>query len=68
MPLNTTNLLSNKTLGKQARLELHRSTTCCFEQHSYGYLPLVSQTIEISRTIHAGHGRSKDELISDFLR
>ena len=35
----------------------------------YGHLPLISKTIQIRRTRHAGHcWRSKDELISDVLQ
>ena len=34
----------------------------------YGRLPLITKTIQVRRTIHAGHcWRSKDELISDVL-
>ena len=34
----------------------------------YGHLPLITKTIEVRRTRHAGHcWRSKDELISDVL-
>ena len=34
----------------------------------YGYLPLVTKTIKVRRTRHAGHcWRSRDELISDIL-
>ena len=34
----------------------------------YGHLPLITKTIQVRRTRHAGHGwRSKDELISDVL-
>ena len=34
----------------------------------YGYLPLITKTIQFRRTIHAGHcWRSRDELISDIL-
>ena len=38
------------------------------KQLLYGYLPLISKTIKIRRTRHAGHyWRSRDELISDEL-
>ena len=34
----------------------------------YGHLPLITKTIQVRRTIHAGHcWRSKEELISDVL-
>ena len=34
----------------------------------YGHLPPITQTIQVRRTIHAGHcWRSRDELISDVL-
>ena len=34
----------------------------------YDYLPLITKTIKVRRTIHAGHcWRSRDELISDVL-
>ena len=34
----------------------------------YGHLPLITKTIQVRRTRHAGHcWRSKDELISDVL-
>ena len=33
----------------------------------YGYLPPISKTIQIRRTRHTGHWRSKDELIRDIL-
>ena len=34
----------------------------------YGYLPLITKTIQVRRTKHAGHyWRSRDELISDVL-
>ena len=35
----------------------------------YGHLPLITKTIQVRRTRHAGHcWRSKDELISDALQ
>ena len=35
----------------------------------YGHLPLITKTIQVRRTRHAGHcWRSKDELISDVLQ
>ena len=34
----------------------------------YGHLPLITKTIQVRRTRHAGHRwRSKDELVSDVL-
>ena len=33
----------------------------------YGQLPPVTKTIQVRRTRHAGHWRSRDELISDVL-
>ena len=34
----------------------------------YGHLPLITKTIQVRRTRHAGHcWRRKDELISDVL-
>ena len=34
----------------------------------YGHLPLITETIQVRRTRHAGHcWRSRDELISDVL-
>ena len=34
----------------------------------YGYLPLITKTIQVRRARHAGHcWRSKDELVSDVL-
>ena len=34
----------------------------------YGHLPLITKTIQVRRTRHAGHSwRSRDELISDVL-
>ena len=34
----------------------------------YGHLPSITKTIQVRRTIHAGHcWRSRDELISDVL-
>ena len=34
----------------------------------YGHMPLITKTIQVRRTRHAGHcWRSKDELISDVL-
>ena len=42
------------------------------QQHTrhqlYGHLPLITKTIQVRRTRHAGHSRkSRDELISDVL-
>ena len=34
----------------------------------YGHLPPITKTIQVTRTIHAGHSwKNKDELISDVL-
>ena len=33
----------------------------------YGHLPPITKTIQVRRTRHAGHWRSRDELISDLL-
>ena len=39
------------------------------KQQLYGHLPLITKTIKVRRTIHAGHcWRSRDELISDILQ
>ena len=39
------------------------------KQHLYGHQPLITKTIKIRRTRHAGHSwRSRDELISDVLQ
>ena len=38
------------------------------KQQLYGHLPLITKTIKVRRTRHAGHcWRSSDELISDVL-
>ena len=38
------------------------------KQQPYGHLPLITKTIKVRRTRHAGHcWRSRDELISDVL-
>ena len=38
------------------------------KQQLYDYLPLITKTIQVRRTRHAGHcWRSRDELISDIL-
>ena len=38
------------------------------KQQPYGYLPLITKTIQVKRTRHAGHNwRCKDELISNIL-
>ena len=38
------------------------------KQQLYGHLPLITKTIKVRRTRHAGHcWRSRDELISDVL-
>ena len=39
------------------------------KQQLYGHLPPITKTIQVRRTIHAGHcWRSRDELISDMLQ
>ena len=39
-----------------------------FYGHLHGHLPLISQTIQVTRTRHTGHcWRSEDELISDVF-
>ena len=37
------------------------------KQQLYGHLPPITKTIQVKRTRHAGHWRSRDELISDVL-
>ena len=37
------------------------------KQQLYGHSPPITKTIKVRRTRHAGHCRSKDELISDVL-
>ena len=38
------------------------------QQHLYGHLPLITKTIQVRRTRHAGHcWRSRVKLISDIL-
>ena len=38
------------------------------KQQLYGHLPPITKTIQVRRTIHAGHcWRSRDNLISDLL-
>ena len=42
---------------------------CTTWHQLYGHLPLITKTIQVRRTRHAGHcWRSKDELISDVLQ
>ena len=39
------------------------------KQHLYGYLPLITKTIQVRRTKHVGHcWRTKNELMSDVLQ
>ena len=64
--------------GGKARRKLHKNAISYIEkswkQHStkqqlYDHLPLISKTIQIRQTSHAGYyWRSKDELISDVLQ
>ena len=66
-----------KTAGEEARRKLHKNAESNIEQvpeatphkqQLYGHLPLITKTIQIRRTRHAGHcWRSRDELISDVL-
>ena len=59
----------DKSCPRMLRAVLNKS----WKQHPtreqlYGYLPPISQTIQVRRTRHAGHcWRSKGELISDVL-
>ena len=67
----------NETYGEKARWELYLNATNYFgqtleaqptKQHLYDHLSLISQTTQVRRTRHAGHGwRNKDKLIGDFL-
>ena len=38
------------------------------KQQLYGHLPPITKTIKVRRTLHGHCWRSRDELISDFLR
>ena len=64
---------ANKTAGEEARRQLHKNTASNLEQvptrhQLYGHLPLITKTIQVRRTRHAGHcWRNRDELISDVL-
>ena len=67
-----TKWLEKKLHGNYTRL-LRAILNKSWRQHPtkhqlYGYLPLITKTIQAIRTRHAGHcWRSKDELISDVL-
>ena len=62
---------ANFTDGEKAWWQQHKNES--WRQHStksqlYGHLPLITKTIKVRRTRHAGHcWRSWDELVSDFL-
>ena len=71
-------MFSNKTAGEEARRQLHKNAASNLEQvlaatpHKtptcHGHLPPITKTIQVRRTIHAGHcWRSRGELISDVL-
>ena len=69
------------TLTKRLEKKLHGNYTRMFRAilikswrqqptryQLYGHLPPITKTIQVRRTIHAGHcWRSRDELISDVL-
>ena len=69
---------ADKAYWEKAQWELHKNATSCIEQileatttnqQLYGHAPLISKTMQIRRTRHAGHcWRSKEELISNILR
>ena len=72
---------TNKTYGenldgnytRMLRAVLNKSWRKSWRQHStkqqqYGHLPLITKTIQVRRTRHAGHcWRIKDELIGNVL-
>ena len=62
---------SNKTAGEEARRQLHKNAeqVLAAKRHQlYGHLPLITKTIQVRRTRHAGQcWRSRDELISNVL-
>ena len=68
---------SNKTAGEEARRQLHKNAGAIlnksWRQHPtrhqlYGHLPLITKTIQVRQTRHAGHcWRSRDKLIRDVL-
>ena len=67
---------ANKTDGEKLDDNYTRMLRAIFEkswrQHPakqlYGHLPLITKTIQVRRTRHAGHcWRNRDELISDVL-
>ena len=67
-----TKRLENKLDGNYTRIFkaiLNKSWRQHPTQHQlYGHLPLITKTIQVRRTRHAGHcWRSRDELISDVL-
>ena len=67
-----TKQLEKKLGGNYTRM-LRAILNCSWRQHLtkqqlYGHLPPITKTIQIRRTIHAGHSwRNKDDLISDVL-
>ena len=68
---------ANKTVGEEARRQLHKNATCNLEQvlaatpHKTPTVrppAPITKTIQVRRTRHAGHcWRSRDELIRDVL-
>ena len=64
---------ANKTAGEKAWQQLHKDAGSNSGQHPtkhqlYGHQPLITKTIQVRRTRHAGHcWRSRDELISYVL-
>ena len=68
-----TKRLKKKLDGNYTRM-LRAILNTSWRQHPtrhqlYGHLPLITKTIQVRRTRHAGHSwRSRDELISDVLR
>ena len=67
------NEIHGKKLDRNFTRLLHTALNKSWNQHSTklhfcGYLPPISQTIQVRRTRHAGHcWLSKDELISGVL-
>ena len=71
-PTHSQKRLEKKLDGNYTRM-LRAVLNKSWRQHPtrlqlYGHLPPITKTIQVRRTIHAGHcWRSKDELISDVL-
>ena len=66
-----TKWLEKKLDGNYARM-LRAILNKSWRQHPtrhqlYGHLPPITKTIQVRWTRHAGHWRSRDELISDVL-